>query len=258
MNYIRVTDVENSVNFQFENTKADGCLLSDLQGFEDSVAINVIEDVASPIGAVGVNTKSGRRILTFTARFTCDVLDQRRDMLAALRRTGFLKLIEFETVDGLDLQCMAFFDKLNAPYSAALNKPMLVQFSAPDPRLYSQTLHTTTVSRNSTGVVTNAGNEVTNPIFRINGPISTASITNLNNGDQIDITYSLGSGEYIDIDALNQTIKLDDGTPIYSAADGTPEFPTLDPGANSIQFADTGGSGTTDLDVIFRDAYNGV
>jgi len=258
MLYIKVTDQENSVFFQFENDRVDGCLLSDLEGFDDGVAVNSIEDIASRIGATEVNTKTGRRLVSWVARFTCDVLETRRNMLSALRRTGFLKLIEFETVDGLNLQFEAYFDKLKAPYTKAQYAPMLIQFSAPDPRFYSQTLHDQDIGRNTTGVITNAGTEMTHPVLRIHGPLTTATITNLNNDLSMSITQTLLLGEYIEIDTLHQTIKLDDGTSVYSAVTGTPEFIFLLPGANTLQFADTGGGTGTELQVLWRDAYNGV
>jgi len=258
MLYIKVTDQENSVFFQFENTGVAGCLLSDIEGFDDAVAINSIEDIASKIGATEVNSKTGRRLMSWVARFTCDVLDNRRAMLSALRRTGFLKLIQFETIDGLDLQCEAYFDKLKAPYTSALHSPMLLQFTAPDPRFYSQTLHDQDIARNATGVIANAGTEMTHPVFRIHGPLTTGTITNLNNDLEIVITQTLLLGEYIEIDTLHQTIKLDDGTSVYSAVTGTPEFIFLEPGDNTLQFADTGGGTGTELQVLWRDAYNGV
>lgn len=258
MNYIKVTDQQTAAFYQFENSNVLGCIINDVQGFEDSIAVNSIEDVASRIGAIAVNSKSGRRLVSWVARLTCDVLSERRSMLLALRRTGFLKLIEFETIDGLDLRFEAYFDKLKAPYSSVLNKPMLLQFSAPDPRFYSQTLNSQTIARNASGVINNAGTDITHPVLRIHGPITTATVTNLNNDLSISLTQTLIAGEYIDIDSLQNTITLDDGTKIYSAANGTPEFPFLEPGNNTIQFVDTGGDANTELDVIWRSAYNGI
>jgi len=258
MQYIKVTDQQTSDFFQFDNSRALECLLSDIEGFEDSVAINSIEDVASRIGATAVNSKSGRRLTSWVARFMCDVLDKRRELQLALRRTGFLKLIEFETLDGLELRFEAYFDKLKAPYTSRTGSPMLIQFTAPDPRFYSQTLHDQSIARNTTGVIANAGTEISHPVMRIHGPLTSGTITNLNNDLEIQITQTLLLGEYLEIDMLNQTVELDDGTSVYSAIDGTPEFIFLLPGNNTVQFADTGGGVGTSLQVLWRDAYNGV
>ena len=258
MKYIKVTDVENVVSFQFDNAIGDGCLILNPEGFEDSVAINSIEDIASRIGAKEVNSKSGRRIVSWNAMLTCDALANRRLMLAALRRTGFLKLVEFETPDSLALRFYAYFDKLKGPYSSAINKLMMLQFSAPDPRFYSQTLHTQEIARNTNEVVENIGTDETCPVFRINGPFTSATITNLNNDQAITITETLIAGEYIEIDCANQTVKEDDGTSRYSSITGTPEFITLEPGENTIQFEDVGGDANTTLEVDFRDAYNSI
>ena len=258
MNYINVIDQENAINFQFENSKTEGCLINDAQGFEDAIAINSIDDVASRIGAVAVNSKSGRRVISWVARFTCDVLTKRHSMQLALRRTGFLKLVKFQTIDNLSLQFEAYFDKLKAPYSSKTNSPMLLVFSAPDPRFYSQTLKTQVIARNTTAVVANAGSDSTSPVMRINGPITAATINNLSGGESITLTYTLTAGQYVEIDMQNQTILRETGVSVYSAVTGTPEFVLLAAGNNSIQFVATGGDANTTLNVSWRDAYNGI
>jgi phage-related protein len=134
----------------------------------------------------------------------------------------------------------------------------LIELIAPDWRFYSQTEKTTSIDRNDDETIINAGNERTCPVLRINGPITTAEIVNLTTNQTVNLTHTLLEGEYIDIDCLNQTIVDNEGTDLYNAFDDSPEFPCLDPGTNSVQFSSTGDGAATQLDVVFRDAYNGI
>jgi phage-related protein len=257
MKTIKVTDVENSKDYTFQNSNVLGGLINQVEGFEYPSPIVSIEEVAGDQGAVEVNSKFGRRVCSYVYTLTCDVLDSRKLILAVMRQTGFLKLIEFTTLDDMALRFEAYVSKIIAPYSSMM-KPIMIELSAPDWRFYSQTEHTTTINRNSSGVVTNAGDEVSQPVLRLKGPFTVATVTNLNTSDTITITETIIAGEYIDIDCKAQTIKEDDGTSRYSSATGTPDFLTVEPGDNTFQFTDTGGDVNTKLDVIFRDAYLGV
>ena len=254
---IKITDVENTKSFTFQNSKVLGGLMNQINGFEYATPVISIDEVAGDQGAVKVNSKFGRRVCSFVYTITCDVLDNRKLILAAMRQTGFLKLVEFTTLDNMNLQFEAYVSKFVAPYTSMM-KPVLIELTVPDWRLYSQTEHTSTISRNDSGIVNNAGDEFTNPILRIKGPFTNAIVTNLNNGTALSITTTLIAGEYVDINTKNQTVVQDDGTELYSALDGTPDFIILEPGNNTIQFSDTGGDVNTELDVIWRDAYLGV
>lgn len=176
-------------------------------------------------------------------------------MLKVLRQSGAMKLLKFTTLDDLTLQAYIEILSVRHPYSG-LVRPFLIEMVAPDWRFYSQTEVSQNIVPSVSEVVTNSGNDVSQPVLRIHGPITMATIQNLSTGEQADITYTLINGEYIDIDTLNRTVELDDGTAIFSAFSG--EFPKLEPGDNTISLLVTGGDGNTSLDVIYRHAYNGV
>lgn len=254
---ITIIDQVTLEEFTFYNV-GEKSILRQFEGFEYADVVNSIDLVAGERSAVYVNSKFGKRSLSIIGDLVgSDVFATRRELLAVLRQTGRPKLVKITTYDNLELQFEAEVVKFSAPYNHQVHS-FLIEMVAPDWRFYSQTLHTQEIARNTSEVVENAGNEATCPIFRINGPITTAAITNLNNTQEMAITHTLLEGEYIDIDCANQTVTDNEGTEVYSSLDNTPDFISLDPGENTIQFADSGGGATTNLEVIFRDSYNGV
>lgn len=259
MKTIKIINQDTSEYYTFQRNRIDGSMIGALEGFEYPSVIQTIEDVPNQGGAAYITSKFGRRRVGITAVIGCDRLEERILLGKVLRQTGRMKLVQFTTLDDLDLQFEAEVANLVNPYTK-LEKPLLIELIAPDYRFYDQTLTTFNVNQALIGddnVVANGGNEVSEPIFRITGPGNNFTITNDTTGESLVITYNLAATHYIEVDIVNHTIVLDGITNIYSSFAGS--FFSLQPGDNTVIFdvasADTG---ATLLAIKYRDAYNGV
>lgn len=99
--------------------------------------------------------------------------------------------------------------------------------------------------------IVNAGNVPTAPVVRLDGPMTNATITNETTGETLTITYTLGSGEYLEIDFVSKTVMLDGVASRYYAKSGS--WWELNPGSNSIRV--TSGSGTGSASIRWYDAW---
>jgi len=117
-----------------------------------------------------------------------------------------------------------------------------------DPFSYETATTTGSGSITSTGgtkTCVNAGNAKAAPVITIvvgTTGTNTLSITNSTNGDACSITGAFTSGDSIEIDCLNLTVKKN-GTALMTIFDG--QFPRLDVGSNSVVFAKSAGSYTS-------------
>jgi len=98
----------------------------------------------------------------------------------------------------------------------------------------------------------NEGTAATFPRFRIDGPMTTATIRNNTTGLEMTLVYTLGVGEWLDIDTAARTILLNGTANRRSALQVGSRWPTLEPGYNAIQFR---GQGTGALTVRWRSAW---
>ena len=280
MNSITITDQVSLLSYVFQNDRALGGLMNQIQGFDYPMPIVTVADVAARSGATAVNSKFGRRLASFVYRFTCDVLSERQDMLKVMRQDGNLKLVEFTTLDSLDLQFEAYINKISTPYTSMIKTPTLVELVSPDYRLFSQSLtEYNTSPTTSTGgtpiptaipidftisgsgtpnlTVVNGGNEPTPPTFVINGPGTTFTIQNITTGESMTISTTITVGETITIDVKNRTVTQGTTTNIYGLFSG--DWFDIPVGTSEIFFnASSGTDANTSLDVSFRDAYIGV
>lgn len=275
MKQITITDVENNKSYTFNDTRAEGSFIEKVEGFEYATVIEAIEDIPNDGGAYYVNSKFSSRRVGITALITCDRLEQRLELLAALNQTGHLKLIEFTTLDDKQLQFYAMVKNLVFPYTT-METPLLLELIAPDYRFYGQTLKEFETAESqifggaeipatipmslapdaATYNLVNDGNGTMQPIFRIDGPGTSFIVGNDTTDEEFTITYDLEVGEYILIDPANESILLNGVTDIYSAFDGN--FWSVVPGDNTIHFDVEDGGPATLLTVYYRDTYNGV
>lgn len=276
MKQITVTDIENAQSYTFNDARAEGSFIEKVEGFEYPTVIEAIEDVPNQGGSVYINSKFTTRRVGITALITCDRLEERRELLAALQQTGELKLVTFTTLDDLDLQFYAMVKNLIFPYTK-METPLLLELISPDYRFYGQELKEfitsqTTISGGASipatipmslasegeasSAVNNEGNEMSDPIFRIDGPGTEFTIGNASTGEELIIDYTITEGEYILVDVANKTVLLNGITNIYSAASG--DWWSIPPGESNILFLAAGLSVATLLTISYRDAYNGV
>lgn len=254
MKTLQVIDQDTNQSFTFHDN-AGGVILREFEGFEYPAVRSVVEDVANRGGGVYITSKFGRRSLSWKGDLLgSNVFALRREMLSVMRQRGTMKLLKFTTYDDLDLQCEAEIVKVLNPYTHQIHT-YLIEAVAPDWRFYSQTLHTNTDDA-AEQTITNAGTEETEPVFRLYGAFTEVVVTNLTTSESFTITQTVAGGDYVEINVNDKTVKLDDGTSIYSAITG--EFFTLVPGDNVLTFTPTGGDASTELYVEWRDAYNGI
>lgn len=229
-----------------------------MEGFEYSSVRPVVEDISGPLSSIYITSKFGRRRLSWQSVIKDDVFANRRLLLQAARQQGIIKTIEFSTCDGLLLQAEIEIANVIMPYKYG-RSVVLIEAIAPDWRFYSQEEHVNN-SANAQQIINNAGNEDTDPVFRIFGPFTSVTINNLNTSESFTIAVDeyteISVGEYVEINVKERTVKLNDGTSIYSAFDG--EFFRLIPGNNTLQFSAVGDDGNTSLRTTWRDAYNGI
>src|SRR5690606_31323760 len=109
--------------------------------WEYATPVVSVENVAGAQSSVFVNSKFGSRRLSFIGDLVReDVFTQRREMLAAMRQTGELKLFECTTYDDLEIRFEAEVLRLLNPYTHQIHT-YLVELIVPDWRFYSQALH---------------------------------------------------------------------------------------------------------------------
>lgn len=246
-----------------------------LTGFEYPTVINSIEDISGRNGALYINSKFGRRRLSWQGLLKEDVLVNRRSLERALR-AGALKTLQFETCDGLALQVQVEVESLEMPYYLGRTK-YLIEAVAPDYRFVGQTLHefetTETVLHGGAQIpatipmslssgsalantINNLGSEYADPIFIIHGAGTNFIVRNQTTEEQFVLDYNLGTNDYIEVDVVNRTVLLNGLTSIYSSLEGS--FWQLAPGVNTIGFNTIGDDGNTLLTIQYRDSYLGI
>lgn len=244
---IKITDTQLSEEYTFSG------IISQMAGWEYPEAIVVVEDIAGD-GAVGVNSKFGRRNCSFVYIPDCDVLEERDQILKVMRQDGKLRLVEFTDINERNLQFEAYIKRVLMPYTN-MRKPILVELEAPDYRFYSQIEHVNE-SVATEQIITNQGHEHTPPVFRLNGPFTKATVLNLNNNDFFEIDANIADGDFVIVDVAKQLVLLDGTTSMYS--DLTGDFFSLEPGDNNLQVTFEGSGGNTTLITRWRDAWYGI
>jgi len=255
MKQLTIADQVNSDEFTFYDN-AGGTILRSFEGFEYPSVRDVIEDISGKGGATYITSKFGRRLVSWTGDLVSnDVFTLRRTLLSVLRQQGTMKLIKFTTYDDLELQFEAEIRKVINPYTHSIHS-FLIEAVAPDWRFFSQTEHEVEVADGGSETCDNEGNEETDPVYRIDGPGTSFSVTNNTTGESFTIERTLEEGDYIEVNVKERTILLNGTTPIYSNFDG--DFAALEPGENEVEFNAVDGGGATLLTISFRDAYNGI
>jgi len=251
---LNITFTDTTSNLYFD---LDPDEIGTVEGFEYPSVRGVIEDISGPKSSLFITSKFGRRPLSVIGLKRNQSCNERVDMLGVFRQDGNLRLLEFTTLDGLMLRTEVLINKILYPYNK-IKKAFLIDMVAPDWRFYSQ-IQKSTNSAAMNQTMVNAGNEITQPVFKIYGPFTSATITNLTNSETFTITETIVEDEYIEIDPVDETIMLVDGygeTSVFSSFTG--DFISLLPGTNLINFVPYGDDANTKLVTTYRDAYLGV
>lgn len=281
MKQLTIIEQANNNQFTFYDNYLD-TILREFQGFEYAEVRESIDDVAGDYGSVYITSKNGRRQPAIIGDLTGDdVFANRRLLLKALRQTGTPKLIKFTTYDDLNLQFEAEVKKYVNPYTHKVHT-FMIEFVAPDWRFYEQDAKsydvaqtsvrggfeipatipiaiTTSTSTDTTinNIIENDGNEASDPVFTITGPGTNFLIRNVTLDKQFTINTTLISSDSIVIDVKNRTVIKNDVDNVYSTIDG--DFWSVAPGENELRFLiESDIDMTTNLNVTFRNAYNGI
>ena len=151
-----------------------------------------------------------------------------------------------------------------------------VQLVAADPRMYSNTLQTSTQlqtlapggmplpivfpivfsgSGGSSLTITNGGNFPTPPTIRVYGPVVSPVVANQTKDKQVATTVTLGSSDWIEIQVANRKLLLNNVQRNDLIAPATTQWFDLAAGANVLRLVGSGiVSGTTSLVCEWRDA----
>lgn len=265
------------------NDGISGLILEDVAGFDGAPVRLNVEDLPESDGAVAGDSYLGQRPVTLTGRVAAASASARNATVVSLQQA--LRALKGDLTlksQASGLPAMQAKARLAAPLrlSGGYVKAFQIALVCPDPRIYSQTLNqgvaTGAVSApgasfswvfpvnfgGGTGAtqvvnVTNAGNFATAPIVRVWGPIANPQITNATQALSLYLdSLTLVAGEYVDVDLGARTVTKSDGSNLYSKV----RFPgsswwTLNPGSSTVQLWGTGTSGSTELDVSWRDAW---
>ena len=194
-----------------------------------------------------------------------------------LARAGNTDLM-FTTLDGKNLQvnvnlANAMDGGFQPGYITAGR--IRIELIAGDPNLYGQTLNQQDInppiaggvtlptvipfalaSSGGSATVANNGNGASFPIIRIYGPSTNGHVRNSTLGVQFNIATTIATGDYVEIDLLNQTVLLNGITNYIQYFTGS--WWWLEPGNNSIQFNSDGNEPASFARLFWRDAYLGI
>lgn len=150
-----------------------------------------------------------------------------------------------------------------------------IMLDCPDPRIYDDTLSSvaTTLPTAGGGLTFNAtfnllfgavstggsifaanlGTFPTPPTYRIDGPCTNPSIENVTSGQRLELTITLGSGEFLDIDTDARTVLLGGTASRYSTLTRADWF-DLPPGTTELKFRAVTGT-SAQLTATWRSAW---
>ena len=121
-----------------------------------------------------------------------------------------------------------------------------------DPRVYADTLHSTAIAPSATTNLTNAG-VLTAPLtVSVNGPATTVTLTNNTTSEVWTGTFSVSSGQTLEIDMLARTVTKAGVSQRQSVNNATTTWFGLRPGVNSITAVGGTSPGST---FTWRDTY---
>lgn len=137
-----------------------------------------------------------------------------------------------------------------------------VSFTAPDPRVYDQSL-TSVVSSNvtvaatgATCAYTNSGSIPSPPILRVYGGIVAPVVRLVSGGAGLTFSSTVAGGDYLEINTQNRTVKTNGSTNALSGLTAsTSEWFDLPAGSDSVKLTGSSITGSPRLELDFRSAF---
>lgn len=186
-----------------------------------------------------------------------------KGLYASISTAGTLKWTR--STAGQALQCDCQLASM-APLMLTDNTNLVqyqVTLVAGDPRVYDQASTTTdssTITNAATGqtvATTNSGSVPSPPKLRVYGGIQAPVVRLVSGGAGLTFTNTVASGDYMEIDVANRTVKTNGTTNIISGLNaGVSEWFEIPAGSDSVKI--TGSSltgGSPKLQVIYRSAW---
>jgi hypothetical protein len=267
-------------------TMNDGVLplvLEDVTGNDSPNVRENIEDRPEDDGATAGDFFYGSRPMTWSGVLHGDPATRNQTAIQLQSATRALRgdVTFYSQATGLPpMQASGRLQNLRITRREGIAKSFQLGIICPDPRFYSQTLHTNTGSGETaiagasfplvfpisfgggsgatvTFNVTNAGNFPAPVLIRVEGTIDSPSIKNATTDQTIYVdNLTLVGGEYFDIDTSNRTIVKDDSTNLY----GKVRIPAstwwqLWPGTNTIELRASSTPSTGTLTLWWRDSW---
>lgn len=106
--------------------------------------------------------------------------------------------------------------------------------------------------------IENTGNFFSQPVIRIAGAVTSAAITiqNETTGQTFSVSgLTLTSSQYANIDIKNRTFARNDGTNLFSLVSSSSDWLVLNPGANKINFTQSGAGATSYIQFTTKSTY---
>lgn len=264
------------------NDGVSGLYLQAVTGFDSPNVRQNIADLPESDGAVAGSSYYSSRPVTLTGKIVASSAAQRNTTVVNLQRAfrGLRGDVTLKsTPQGLPaMQATARLDNLRV--TGGYVKDFQIALVCPDPRVFSQTLNTTSAQGvtatpgatfpwswpvsfgGGSGALltvnpTNAGNFTAPPTIRVVGPIIDPQVTNYTAGQSLYLDgLTLAAGEYVTLDFAARTAVKSDGSNVYSKVrfPGTSWF-YLDPGSSTVQLWGTSAAAGTEIDVWWRDSW---
>lgn len=263
-----------------------GLILTDVSGFDSPNIRTNVQDLPEADGAVAGNSYLGQRPITLTGVIAASDAASRNALIINLQRAlRGLRADATLQASPSGLPAMQATGRVvNLRVTGQWLKQFQIQMICQDPRIYSQTLHTSTATQAGTPAapgasfswafpvnwgggggaysvavnLTNAGNFAAPLILQAGGPITSPQFTDATSGASIYIDgVTVASGQTLTVDTLARTVTLTPGgTNFYQYLrfPGSAWF-NLDPGSSTIQLWGTGTSAATALTCQWRDAW---
>lgn len=234
--------------------------LEEVTGFDSPNVRENVEDLPEWDGAAAGDFYFGSRPVTLSGRIVSSTATARNAAVVSLQRACRGLRASCTIVSqpqGLpNMQIAARVQNLRV--TGGFVKQFQIGLICPNPLIVSVTENTT--SRTNVGSITpsNAGNFSSFPRIRITGPITNPTVTNATTGAVLSLTgTTIAAAHYIEVDMANRTALSDLGINSYkSIVFPTTTFPaSLAPGSNTLVLAGTGATGSTALQVWWRDTW---
>lgn len=263
------------------NDGASGLLLEEVSGWDSASVRTNVEDLPEDDGAIADDAWLGQRPWTLRGRIESGSAALRNQGVANLQRAlRALRgdLLAKSSPSGLPaMQATARFADLKL--GGGYVKTFQISLISADPRAYSQAEHNASEQGapapagaefdwafdvdwgGGTGAtlvasVANDGNIDTPPKLKVWGPAIDPRIALVGGGSLYLDGLALVVGEWVELDVAATTALKQDGVSVYDRV----RFPgsewwKLPPGSSTVELWCTGGTGLTELEVTWRDAW---